>query len=80
MSMWSSILFLSLALLIVLWGGASLRIALQRLQQSSYRNIRYWRRLFSKDTALFFKDFRHFQVVGAVVIGLGILLAGEGSR
>lgn len=78
--MWSSILFLSLALLIVLWGGASLRIALQRLQQSSYRNIRYWRRLFSKDTALFFKDFRHFQVVGAVVIGLGILLAGEGSR
>jgi UDP-N-acetylmuramoyl-tripeptide--D-alanyl-D-alanine ligase len=80
MSMWSSILFLSLALLLVLWGGASLRIALQRLQQSSYRNIRYWRRLFAKDTALFLRDFRHFQVVGAFIVGVAMVVAGERSR
>ena len=81
MKIWDLALFLSVAVGIAIWALATLRIALQRLQQSSYRNIRYWRRLFSKDTSLFLRDYRHLQVGLALVIGLVIANVGvEVSR
>ncbi|MCB0330742.1 MAG: UDP-N-acetylmuramoyl-tripeptide--D-alanyl-D-alanine ligase [Bdellovibrionales bacterium] len=61
-----------IVVLAIVWSIVSVRVGLQRLQQSSYRSERYIRRLFGKDTALFFKDFRHVQLF--IALGLSALL------